>query len=526
MLKPTVPMNRRLLLGGLVAAPLVLRFGHAQAQGGAYVFPLGVASGDPAPDGFVIWTRLATDPVAPDGRGGMGGPVAVRWDIAADEGFHRMVAAGEATADASDAHSLHIEVEGLRPDRPYWYRFTALGQQSPVGRARTAPAPNADIDRLRLAVASCSNWESGYFSAYGHMADEAPDLTLFLGDYIYEYTRTGAQAANVVRPYGLEEATTLAGYRNRYALHRTDPDLQRLHAVAPCLAVWDDHEIQDDYSGVWSKTPGVTPNDFLLRRAAGYKAFYEAMPIRRTRLDARLQMPIYRRVRYGRLAEFFMLDGRQYRSKQACSDGPNGGKGQVVTDVACPDRLDPSRTFLGFEQERWLYDGLARSQAQWNILGQDLVMAGLRFGNGDAETRYWTDTWDGYPVARDRMTEALATLKPRNPVVLSGDYHSFWTNDVKRVSADPASATVATEFVGTSISSSGPPYDALMANMPNNPQIKFFDSRVRGYMSIEMDRHRLNTRYRAISDVRDPKAAVSTLNSWVVEDGRPGAQAA
>ncbi|OGN49224.1 MAG: alkaline phosphatase [Caulobacterales bacterium RIFOXYB1_FULL_67_16] len=526
MLKPTVPMNRRLLLGGLVAAPLVLRFGHAQAQGGAYVFPLGVASGDPAPDGFVIWTRLAMNPVAPDGLGGMGGPVAVRWDIAADEGFHRIVAAGEATADASNAHSLHIEVEGLRLDRPYWYRFTALGQQSPVGRARTAPAPNADIDRLRLAVASCSNWESGYFSAYGHMADEAPDLTLFLGDYIYEYTRTGAQAANVVRPYGLEEATTLAGYRNRYALHRTDPDLQRLHAVAPCLAVWDDHEIQDDYSGVWSKTPGVSPNDFLSRRAAGYKAFYEAMPIRRTRLDARLQMPIYRRVRYGRLAEFFMLDGRQYRSKQACSDGPNGGKGQVVTDAACPDRLDPARTFLGFEQERWLCDGLARSQAQWNILGQDLVMAGLRFGDGGAETRYWTDTWDGYPVARDRMTEALATLKPRNPVVLSGDYHSFWTNDVKRVSADPASATVATEFVGTSISSSGPPYDALMANMPNNPQIKFFDSRVRGYMSIEMDRHRMNTRYRAISDVRDPKAAVSTLNSWVVEDGRPGAQAA
>jgi alkaline phosphatase D len=268
------------------------------------------------------------------------------------------------------------------------------------------------------------------------------------------------------------------------------------------------------------------PNDFLLRRAAGYKAFYEAMPIRRTRLDARLQMPIYRGVRYGRLAQFFMLDGRQYRSKQACADGVNGGKGQVVTDAACPDRLDPARTFLGFEQERWLYDGLARSQARWNILGQDLVMAGLRFGNGDAETRYWTDTWDGYPVARDRMTDALATLKPRNPVVLSGDYHSFWTNDVKRVSADPSSATVATEFVGTSISSSGPPYDALMANMPNNPQIKFFDSRVRGYMSIDMDRDRMNTRYRAISDVRDPHAAVSTLNSWVVEDGRPGAVAA
>ncbi len=525
MLQSSLPLSRRALIAGLVAAPVVLRFGQAQA-GGAYLFPLGVASGDPWPDGFVLWTRLAADPVAPDGLGGLSAPIEVVWEVASDEGFSRIAASGRATADVSAAHAIHVEVQGLRPGRPYWYRFTAAGQQSPIGRARTAPAPNAAVDRLRLGVASCSNWESGYFSAYGHMADEAPDLTLFLGDYIYEYSRTGAQAANVVRPYGLEEATTLAGYRNRYALHRTDADLQRLHAAAPCLATWDDHEIQDDYSGIWSKTPGVAPNDFLRRRAAGYQAFYEAMPLRRTRLDARLQMPIHRRIRYGNLAEFFMLDGRQYRSRQACSDGPNGGKGQVVTDAACPDRLDPSRTFLGFEQENWLYDGLARSQARWNILGQDLVMAGLRFGDGDAQTRYWTDTWDGYPVARDRMTEALAALKPRNPVVLSGDYHSFWTNDVKRVSADPSSATVATEFVGTSISSSGPPYDSLMSNMPNNPQIKFFDSRVRGYMSMDITPRLMTTRYQAISDVRDPRATLSTLNTWAVEDGCPGAQLA
>ena len=523
-------LHRRALLGGLVAAPAVLQFGRAQANGvqagGAYVFPLGVASGDPTPDGFVLWTRLAVDPVAPDGLGGMGGAVPVQWDIAADEGFRSIVASGRVAAEPSAAHSVHVEVEGLIPGRPYWYRFTAMGQQSPVGRARTTPAPDAAVDALRIAVASCSNWESGYFSAYGHMADEAPDLTLFLGDYIYEYTRGPERAAEVVRPYGLEEATTLAGYRNRYALHRTDADLQRLHAAAPCLAVWDDHEIQDDYSGVWSKTPGVTPSDFLRRRAAGYQAFYEAMPIRRTRLDARLQMPIHRRVRYGQLAEFFMLDGRQYRSKQACSDGPNGGKGQIVTDSTCTDRLDPSRTFLGFEQERWLYDGLANAGARWNILGQDLVMAGLRFGDGGPNTRYWTDTWDGYPVARDRLTQALATLKPRNPVVLSGDYHSFWTNDVKLDSSDPASATVATEFVGTSITSGGPSYDGLMSAMPNNPQIRFFDSRKRGYMAIDITPGRMTTRYQAISDVRAPRAALSTLNTWVVEDGRPGAQLA
>ena len=356
------------------------------------------------------------------------------------------------------------------------------------------------------------------------MADEAPDLTLFLGDYIYEYSRTGERAAGNVRHYGFEEATTLAGYRNRYALHRTDADLQRLHAAAPCLAVWDDHEVLNDYSGVWSSDPAAVQADFLRRRAAGYKAFYEAMPIRRTRPGGRMEMPIHRRLRYGRLAELFMLDGRQYRSRQPCVDS-GVARGQIITDATCPDRLDPSRTFLGFDQERWLYDGLARSDARWNILGQDLVMAGLRFENTGAETRYWTDTWDGFPGARDRMTNALHTLRPRNPVVLSGDYHSFWTNDVKLDSRDESSPTVATEFVGTSITSGGPPYEGLMAAMPANPHIRFFDSRVRGYMSIDITPGLMTTRYQAVSDVRDPRASVSTLNAWVVEDGRPGAQA-
>lgn len=523
LLKPSLPMSRRALIGGLVAAPAVLRFGRAHA-GGAYLFPLGVASGDPWPDGFVLWTRLAADPIAPDGLGGLSGPMDVLWEVSADERFTRIAAAGRVIADGSTAHAVHVEVQGLTPGRPYWYRFSAAGQQSPVGLARTAPAANADVDRLKLAVASCSNWEVGYFSAYGHMADEAPDLTLFLGDYIYEYSRTGERAAGNVRNYGFEEATTLAGYRNRYALHRTDADLQRLHAAAPCLVTWDDHEVLNNYSGVWPDKGGK-PVDFLRRRAAGYQAFYEAMPIRRTRVDGRLQMPIHKRVRYGNLAEFFMLDGRQYRSRGACID-EGGAQGQIVADSQCSDRLDPSRTFLGFEQERWLYDGLAGADARWNILGQDLVMAGLRFENRGDEVRYWTDTWDGFPAARDRMTQALHSLKPRNPVVLAGDYHSFWTNDVLLDSKDESSPVVATEFVGTSITSGGPPYEGLMSAMPANPHIKFFDSRVRGYISMDVTPGLMTTRYQAISDVRDPKAGLSTLNAWVVEDGRPGAQRA
>lgn len=521
-MRPAAPFTRRSLVAGLVAAPAVLAFGRARA-GGAYAFPLGVASGDPAPDGFVIWTRLAVDPFAADGQGGQSAPVPVRWEIAADEGFRRIVAAGEATAVAEEAHAVHVEAAGLRPGRPYWYRFTALGQQSPAGLSRTTPAPNAQADRLRLAVASCSHWERGYFTAYGHMADEGPDLTLFLGDYIYEYSLGPDRADQKVRAYGLEEATTLAGYRNRYALHRTDAHLQRLHAAAPCLAVWDDHEVQDDYSGIWSKVAATSPRDFLRRRAAAYQAFYEAMPIRRTRLSAAGEMPIYKQVRYGALAEFFMLDGRQYRSRQPCPGGPEGGKGRIVADAACPDRLDPSRTFLGFDQERWLYDGLARASAQWNILGQDLVMAGLRFARPGGDDTYWTDTWDGFPAARDRLTRALSQLKPRNPVVLSGDYHSFWTNDVKLDSRDPGSPTVATEFVGTSITSTGPSHEALSAVMPDNPQVKFFDSRSRGYMTLDITAAGIDARYQAISDVRDPKASVATLRRWAVENGKAGA---
>lgn len=516
-------LHRRLFLSGLVAAPAVLRFGQARA-GGAYLFPLGVASGDPEPDGFVIWTRLAANPLAPDGLGGLSAPTEVHWEVSADETFRRIAAAGRTMASSLSAHSVNIEVTGLRPGRPYWYRFTAQGQQSPTGLSRTAPAYTARPERLRLAVASCSHWERGYFSAYGHMADEQPDLTLFLGDYIYEYQLGPDRADQTVRPYGLEEATSLAGYRNRYALHRTDTHLQRLHACAPCLAVWDDHEIHDDYSGIWSKTPGTAPADFLKRRAAGYQAFFEAMPIRRARFMNWDRPQLYRRVRYGQLADFFMLDGRQHRSRQPCFDVPTGGKGQITTDAACTDRVDPSRTFLGFDQERWLYDEWKQAGARWTILGQNLVMGGLRFGDGGPETRYWTDTWDGFPAARERLTEALATLKPRNPVVFSGDYHSFWTNDVKRDTRDPASQTVATEFVGTSITSPGPSFEGIMSVMKHNPHIRFFDSRVRGYVSVDLTPERMLTSYRTISDVRDPQARLYTLNTWVVEDGRPGAQ--
>lgn len=515
---PIIDRRRLLELGaGALAAPAVLRGGRAS---GKPVFSLGVASGDPWPDGFVIWTRLAPDPFADDG--GLRDPVTVSWRISLDEAFRHVVASGEVVARPDSAHAVNVEVSGLRPDRPYWYQFTALGEQSPVGRARTAPAPNADNTRLKLAVASCAHWELGYFSAYRHMAAEEPDLVLFLGDYIYEYSLGAGRAAEIVRPYGLAEATDLAGYRRRYALHRTDADLQALHAAAACVATWDDHEVQDDYSGVWSKLPEVAVGEFLRRRAAAYQAFCEHMPLRLRAVRREGGFRLYRRLRFGRLADIFVLDGRQYRSRQPCAEGMASRKGKVAAET-CADLSDPSRTLLGFDQERWLYDEIGRGGQGWNILAQDLLVAPLRVDLGDGQGGYWTDTWDGFTASRDRLLRAIVASQLKNPVVLSGDYHSFWVNDLKTDFRDPGSATVATEFVGTSITSNGPAYDPIIKAMASNPHIKFFDSRQRGYMLVDIRRDQLETRLMTISDRRDQNATRDELRRFAVANGRPGA---
>src|SRR5690242_13413008 len=222
------------------------------ARTAAYPFTIGIASGQPLPDGFVIWTRLAPVPLAADGSGGMSAPASVFWEVAADATMRNIVCSGWTEAHSQWAHSVHIEIAGLEPGRPYWYRFTALGEQSPIGLARTAPALGAKPSNMRFAFASCANWQHGYFSAYRHMAAEHPDLIIFLGDYIYEFTTEGPEADKLPRQHDAPTAVDLTGYRNRYALYRTDPDLQELHAAAPCLMTWDDHEVENDYANEWS----------------------------------------------------------------------------------------------------------------------------------------------------------------------------------------------------------------------------------------------------------------------------------
>jgi alkaline phosphatase D len=526
-------LTRRRLLRGvagagavLIAAPAVLRQAAAQSWRAVDPFSLGVAAGASRPDGFVLWTRLAPEPLSnnPETPGGMhGGDVTIGYEIATDAAMRDIVRRGEATAERSFAHSVHLDVAGLEPGCPYWYRFVSGDAASRIGRAMTLPAPASALDRLRFGFVSCSNYEHGYFSAYRHLADENPDCVLFLGDYIYEYIE---ERRRVVRRHsdGIE-AATLPTYRNRYAQYRLDPDLQRLHAEVPALVTWDDHEVQDDYADKWSKNFD-DPTQFLTRRAAAYQAFYEHMPVRPilSRPEGSA-MRIYDRFRFGDLIEISMIDGRQYRSREACYAPPDKGGTHLESNMSCPERRDAGRTMLGFAQEAWLSSNLARSKAQWNLIAQDVLMAQLGIKK-DTEFAFSTDDWDGYPANRTRLLKRIHDSNVSNPVVIGGDAHAFFANDLRLDFDDPAAPVVATEFVGTSISSYGPPYDLIAQALPDSPHIHFFESRRRGYVSVDLARTHMQVRMRVVSDATDPKADIATLKTFAVEAGHPGVVAA
>ncbi len=372
--------------------------------------------------------------------------------------------------------------------------------------------------QLRLGVVSCANYEHGYFAAYRHLADESPDLAIFLGDYIYESVD---KSRHRVRKHsdGVE-ATTLPLYRNRYAQYRLDPDLQRLHAEVPCVMTWDDHEVQNDYADQWAQT-FEDPALFLKRRAAAYQAYYEHMPLRPSRsLPNGPSMRVHDRFQFGGLVEISLLDGRQYRSREAC----DGRRTAAVTSR--PRQLSgtarPHRSLLGAEQESWLFAALAQSRARWNLLAQDVLMAQLHQRNRDGEIQFWTDDWNGYPAARQRLFTHLHDTRVSNPVVLSGDIHSFWSNDLKLDFDDAAAPVVATEFVTTSVSAHPPPYDLFVKFLPDNPHVHYFESRKRGYTTIQIEPKPITTRFRASATPR-PATGVTTLKSFVVENGRPGA---
>lgn len=456
-------------------------------------FTLGVASGDPLQTGFVIWTRLT----------GIDDAATVRWELALDGAFRRIVRTGEALAHPLRGHSIRVELDHLLPGRPYFYRFHCQGATSRVGRCATIAA---DPTALRLALTSCQHWEQGWFTAYRDMIAHAPDAVVHVGDYIYE--KSFGEGPDV-RAFGASDPVTLPEYRARYALYRSDPDLADAHAQLPFIVTWDDHEVENDYAG----TQGVATTDansFFKRRTAAYRAFFEHMPIAPRRLLQGGGIRLHRSFRWGSLASLHMLDTRQYRSPQACSRG-----GAVVGP--CAERNDPAQSMLGMDQESWLRRALASDRSQWTLVGQQTLVAPLALPQGP-DTVY-SDIWDGYPAARLRLLDALSQASVSNPVILSGDVHSFWLNDVHRQSRDTSNPVVANEIVTSCLASrSGP--EALFATAKRlNPHVRFIDNDHSGYALIDLTLKALNVRFRAVSSIADRRAECSTLQSAQIQAG-------
>ena len=480
-----------------------------------YPFTLGVASGDPSPDGVVLWTRLAPAPLSGGGMPQRRIPVDV--EVSADERFVQVVQRGRTMARPEAGHSVHVELQGLEPGREYFFRFRAAGELSPVGRTRTAPAAGAPLDAMAFAFVSCSQYEHGYFTAYGHLAQEDVDVVLHLGDYFYEYApNVYTSPGGNPRAHWGREVTDLEDYRNRHAQYKTDPDLQAAHAAHPWIITWDDHELDNNWADEIPEDAQPRAQ-FLRRRAAAFQAFWEHMPLRRQSRPRGIDLQLYRRIAYGDLAEFNVLDTRQYRSDQACGD---------TRAIDCEERLDPSRTITGAEQEAWLLDGLGASRARWNVLAQQVFFAQRDLEAGPVQA-FSMDAWDGYVASRDRILGGILERRVANPVVLTGDVHQHWAGDLKADFADPDSRTIGSELVCTSITSNGDgtdePTPAAQVALAENPHLKFNSNR-RGYVRCALDRREWRADFRVLPYVKRPGAPISTARSFTIEAGNPGLQ--
>ena len=475
-----------------------------------YPFQLGVASGDPAPDGVVLWTRLAPQPLT--GGGMPSEPVEVDWQVADDEQFSKVVRQGKTTATPGWGHSVHVEVDGLKPGRWYWYHFRAGGETSPKGRTRTMPPADAVAPPLRFAFASCQHFETGYYTAYEHMLEDDLDLVLHLGDYIYE----GAARDDRVRKHVGGKIETLDDYRNRYAQYRSDPALLAMHAVAPWIVTWDDHEVENNYAGPYPEDLKVSQADFLKRRALAYQAYYENMPLRRSTLPHGPDMPLFRKLPFGQLADFYVLDTRQYRTDQPCGDGHKKPDASVYDERAA---------ILGDAQRKWLLDGLGTSHAKWNVLAQQVMVTRIDYAAGDVEVLDM-DKWAGYEADRRRLLTFLAEHKPANPVILTGDIHTNWACDVTTDFNKRDPRNVAVEFVGTSISSSGDGFRTPRNTdtiSKENPAVKLYNA-LRGYVRCTITPREWRTDYQVVEYVTRKGAPAETIASFVVEDGQPRLQ--
>lgn len=511
-------MNRRLWLAycsALAAIPSIHRTSVAGiVQNPKFAenpFQLGVTSGDPTATGVVLWTRLATHPMEP--FGGMSADlVEVSWVVAEDEALTKVVKQGKTLATPQLGHSVHIEVEGLKPGHWYFYQFRSGDVKSPVGRTRTMPARHSLPDQFKFAFASCQNYEHGYFTAYEDMAKQNPDLVVHLGDYIYEYKGKD----KMVRKHQGNEIQSLDDYRIRHSQYRLDPLLNGMHAQCPWVVTWDDHEFDNNCAGNISEEEGVDPIEFLKRRANAYQAYYEMMPLRRQSLPKGPDMVLYRTIRCGQLAEFFVLDTRQYRTDQ-----PNGDKKSPLNEEARRE----TNSLLGSRQGGWLKSQMLESTGVWNVLAQQVMMGVENISRTD-EAAYSMDQWPGCYAERNELMRFMESRRISNPVVLTGDIHTNWVNDLRIDDLDPQSKVVATEFVGTSISSGGDgsaivPYLDLLKS--RNPGVKYHGTQ-RGYVLCTLTPESWQSDYRVVDKVTTKDGNVTTNASFVVESGQAGAK--
>ena len=519
MIRHEQGVSRRLFLAyaaSLSSVPLLGRSTLAamrRPQFSADPFSTGVASGDPTPRGMVLWTRLAPSPLEPGG-GLVPEPIEVGWEIATDDGMRNVLRRGTSIATPQLAHSVHVEVDGLEPDRWYWYRFRSGDADSQVGRTRTMPAKDSSPAEMRFAFASCQNFEQGFYTAYEHMANDELDVVFHLGDYIYEHQGEDGR----VRKHVGKEIESLDDYRIRHAQYKTDRLLQLMHARCPWMVVWDDHEFDNNYAGGISEEKGVDPAEFLIRRANAYQAYYEMMPLRSRSVPHGPRMQLYRKLSFGRLAGFLVLDTRQQRTDQ-----PNGDGNHDIDE----DAMSPKNTMLGARQRNWLQKTLIESGACWNVMAQQTMMglADKKAGEGQL---YSMDSWPGYVYERRQLLEFLRDRRVPNPVVLTGDIHNNWVNDLRIDDHQPETPVIATEFVGTSISSSGDGADKLEnsdAILSENPGVRFFNSQ-RGYVRCTLTPDQWRSDYQVLQRVTRPNEPISTRASFVIEAGTRGAKLA
>lgn len=561
-------INRRRLLhtagAGLVFAPAILKSTLATAQG--TLFTLGVASGDPRPTSVVLWTRLAPDPL--NGGGLTDKNIPVNWDVATDPGMGAIIASGQVMAKASGGHTVHAVAGNLPPDSWLYYRFTAMGQSSRIGRTRTFPQDNMMANRLRFALTSCQNYQAGFYTAYGDIAQQDLDFVFQVGDYIYEEGPTGSPIAPG-RVHNSPEIFSVADYRNRYALYKLDAHLQDAHARFPFITTPDDHEVDNNYAGTIAEEGAPYQGaDFLTRRKNAYQVYSETMALRPANLlkDSKNSLTLYRQLKFGRLADLFVLDTRQFRTDQPAEDGfgsTDPDSAGLLEQVFAEKLYDaagmtnPSATLMGTTQENWLAARLQASKAKWNVIAQQVMLmpwnlittSKLQVQFSSAPTAVKTaalaqlakvddirnvDAWDGYQAARTRLLNMLATVRPSNPVVLSGDIHAAFAANLLSDFSNPNSDLVAAEFTGTSITSTFATQDPRPTDVivragvkADNKHIPFFNGLFRGYCICDVDQNRWQTTYRAVGTLADtqssnplaltPKEGMSIENDAVIE---------